>query len=60
MNLKQLKKIVAQGESDTVEFKKSTALSHPAFKTICAFLNGRGGVVLIGVTEHGKIVGQEV
>jgi len=60
MNLGQLKKIVEQGESETVEFKKSTGLLRAAFKTVCAFLNGDGGVVLIGVTDQGKIIGQEV
>lgn len=60
MHLAQLKKIVAQGESDTVEFKKSTSLLSAAFKTICAFLNNKGGMVLIGVTEQGKIIGQDV
>ncbi len=29
-------------------------------KTICAFLNGYGGSVLIGVRENGEIVGQQV
>lgn len=60
MNLIKLKKIVEQGESDAVEFKKSTGLLHAAFKTVCAFLNGSGGIILIGVTDHGKIIGQEI
>ncbi|OGT09039.1 MAG: hypothetical protein A2X78_01970 [Gammaproteobacteria bacterium GWE2_37_16] len=60
MTLDQIKEIVAQGESHTFEFKKSTALLHAAFKTVCAFLNGEGGTVFIGVTDQGKIIGQEV
>lgn len=60
MNLDQVEKIVAQGESETVEFKKTTALLPAAFKTVCAFLNGKGGTVLIGVSDKGKITGQEV
>ncbi|MCL5261058.1 MAG: putative DNA binding domain-containing protein [Gammaproteobacteria bacterium] len=60
MNLKQIEKIVEQGESTIVEFKKSTGLLHAAFNSICAFLNGDGGIVLIGVTDSGKIIGQEV
>ncbi|MBK6688832.1 MAG: putative DNA binding domain-containing protein [Deltaproteobacteria bacterium] len=27
---------------------------------MCAFLNGDGGKVLVGVTPDGKLVGQEV
>ena len=60
MNLKQIEKIVKQGESSTVEFKKSTGMLRSAFSTICAFLNGEEGTVFIGVTDKGKIVGQEV
>ncbi|MBS0352157.1 MAG: putative DNA binding domain-containing protein [Proteobacteria bacterium] len=60
MNLAQLRKLVKQGESETVEFKKSTGLLRAAFETLCAFLNGKGGLVLIGVNDKGDLVGQEV
>ena len=43
-----------------VEFKKSTAQLSRAGETLCAFLNGRGGRVLIGVTPASKVVGQQV
>src|SRR3989337_3453417 len=60
MKLEQIKKLVKQGESNTLEFKRSTAQLRAAFETICAFLNGAGGIVLIGVTDKGNIIGQEV
>lgn len=60
MDLKQIEKIARQGESSTVEFKKSTGMLRSAFATVCAFLNGEGGVVFIGVTDNGKVIGQEV
>lgn len=60
MKLDQIKKIIEQGESDTLEFKKSTGQLRAAFETVCAFLNGAGGIVFIGVTDTGRIVGQEV
>lgn len=60
MNLEYIKLLVEKKESGTVEFKKSTSLLEPAFKTICAFLNGKGGTVLIGVTDKYQIVGQEI
>lgn len=41
--------LVAAGESETLEFKKSTGSRGPATKTVCAFLNHRGGHVLFGV-----------
>ena len=60
MDLKDLQSIVAAGESETVEFKKSTAQLPRAGETLCAFLNGNGGLVLIGVAPDGMIAGQEV
>jgi predicted HTH transcriptional regulator len=50
---RELQILVNKGEGITVEFKKTTAQLHAAFETICAFLNGKGGVVLIGVTDVG-------
>lgn len=60
MNLKQLKALVSKGESATVEFKKSTGQLRPAFESLCAFLNGQGGTVLIGINDGGQIIGQDV
>lgn len=60
MDLEELQHIVADGESETVELKKSTAQLSRAGETLCAFLNGRGGRVLIGVTPSRKVIGQQV
>lgn len=55
-----LQSLVAQGESETLEFKRSTAELRRAAETLCAFLNGEGGKVLIGVGPDGRLVGQQV
>ena len=60
MELNELEKIVVAGESETAEFKKSTAQLTRAGETLCAFLNSQGGRVFVGVTSEGKIVGQQV
>ena len=60
MNRKKLELLIAQGESETLEFKKSTAQLRGAVETLCGFLNNKPGLVLIGVTDSGKIVGQNV
>ena len=61
MNLTQLRALVKQGESELLEFKKTTGLHAAAMKTICAFLNSEtGGTVLFGVTDDGKMIGQIV
>lgn len=43
-----------------MEFKKSTGLLKGVFQTITAFLNHKGGIVLVGVLDNGKIIGQEI
>lgn len=58
--LADLRTLAAQGESITLEFKKSTAEKERACRTLCAFANGQGGWVLFGVTPAGKVVGQIV
>jgi ATP-dependent DNA helicase RecG len=60
MDLEVLRQLVAQGESERLEFKKTTGELKDGMATVCAMLNGRGGRVLFGVTPSGKIVGQEV
>ncbi len=60
MNLNELEKLIHQGESETLEFKTSTAKLKSIFETLCAFLNAKGGTVLVGVKDDGRIVGQEV
>ena len=60
MDINQVTTFIRQGESPTVEFKKSTGQLKAAFETICAFLNGQGGIVVIGVKNDGQIVGQDV
>lgn len=60
MKLTRLKTLIAKGESETVEFKETTGQRTEACRTLCAFLNGKGGTVVFGVTRKGKLVGQEV
>ncbi|MGD9153115.1 MAG: ATP-binding protein [Gammaproteobacteria bacterium] len=60
INLSQIKKLIAKGESDTIEFKKTTAQLKSAFETLCAFLNENGGTVIFGVSSTGNITGQDV
>lgn len=60
LNINQLETLIQQKESDSLEFKTSTAKLKAAFETLCGFLNGKGGAVLIGVKDDGTIVGQVV
>ncbi len=51
MDLAQVKILVQSGESTSVEFKASTSELRKACQSSCAFLNAKGGVVLIGVNN---------
>ncbi|HEX8692473.1 MAG TPA: ATP-binding protein [Longimicrobium sp.] len=58
--LEELRQIVARGECDQVEFKKSTGQRTDAAKTVCGMLNASGGFVLFGVADDGAVIGQQV
>ena len=62
MTLAELQKLVAdsKGEWEHLEFKKTTGELHGGMETLCAFLNGAGGKVLFGVTNAGRILGQDM
>lgn len=60
MTLDEVKKLLQQGESQEIELKKSLKQLKPAIETLCAFLNTKGGVVVIGANQYGKVVGQKV
>ena len=51
---------VRRGESDRLEFKQSSAQFPRAGETLCAFANGRGGQVLVGVGPDVSVVGQTI
>jgi len=55
-----LKKIISQGESETVEFKKSLSELKEIIKTISAFANTKGGRIFVGVSNYGKALGVEI
>ncbi len=60
MNLEELRGIAAEGESETTEFKKTTGELTAGMRTVCALLNRRGGFVLFGVGDDGRLSGQVI
>jgi hypothetical protein len=62
--------LIDEGESDSLEFKQTLRVNvhtgkpdknieHSALKTVAAFVNTRGGTLLIGVSDDGKVCGIE-
>ena len=55
INEKTILDLAAQGESETLEFKRS--FDKDAIDSITAFANTNGGIVLVGVEDNGNITG---
>ena len=58
MTGEELKSLLAHGEGVDAEFKESThQLARKIYESICAFLNRRGGHIVLGAKDDGRIVG---
>ena len=58
MKSKEIDFLLSQGEGFNVEFKES--LDKSIGKEICAFANGNGGKILLGVADDGTIKGASI
>lgn len=69
-NEEEWKKLISNGESANLEFKssirwdmvkdcKNTVLENVIIKTVGAFSNSEGGILIIGVADDGSILGLE-
>ena len=57
MTPEHLAQLLRGGEGLTVEFKRAReALNRDVYETICAFLNQRGGTLVLGAAEVGKAI----
>ena len=58
MTPEKLKAIISQGEGTEVELKESKdSLARKVYESICAFLNRRGGHVVLGVDNDRNVIG---
>ncbi len=58
MTTDEIKTILAIGENTEIEFKQSQIkLARSVYESICAFLNRRGGHVVLGADNNGKVLG---
>lgn len=59
-SLEQIVAAAQAGESETLEFKRSTGEQRAAMHALTAMLNHRGGRVLFGVDPDRRVLGQQV
>ncbi len=57
MNFRELKELVALGESSSLEFKRKIKSTEKIAKEISAFANTKGGTIIVGVDDDGSIYG---
>ncbi len=58
MNLDQLKLLIAEGEGLKVEFKEK--YTPKIDRDITAMANARGGFIILGINDEGKIIGEKL
>jgi len=58
MDQDRLREIIEKGESETVEFKEN--FDKEAIETVGAIANTKGGMILVGVSDKGKIIGAHI
>jgi len=70
VKLSEEEKLIAEGENARLEFKSTLrwnlhadradkSIEHSVLKTVVAFLNSEGGILLIGVEDDGNVIGTE-
>ena len=55
-----LKKLISQGESETLELKKSLQLKDEIGESVSAFSNSKGGIILIGISDKKELEGIQI
>jgi len=53
----ELEERIARGEGKDLEFKRGLPRDAKTARTLCAFANTRGGLLLVGVGDRGEILG---
>lgn len=60
LSLDYIRQLASGNEGADVEFKETTGQLNRGMETLCGMINGSGGVVVFGVSNKGKIIGQEI
>ncbi len=60
IDLDYIRHLAKNHEGVDVEFKETTGQLNRGMETLCGMINGSGGIVVFGVSNKGKIIGQEI
>ena len=56
----EIKELIERGETQNLEFKESLKLKEEIGETVSAFSNSDGGVVLVGISDGGGVLGVDI
>ena len=59
IDLDYIQNLAENHEGVDVEFKETTGQLDRGMETLCGMLNGAGGIIIFGIKNSGKIIGQE-
>ncbi|MCB9032736.1 MAG: ATP-binding protein [Chitinophagales bacterium] len=59
-NWEDLYLAIAKGENSTQDFKQTISDSKKIARTLAAFANNKGGDLLVGINDFGKVIGCDV
>jgi hypothetical protein len=57
LSVDDLQSCMSRGEGMRLEFKRVLPREERAARTLCAFANTRGGLLLVGITDRGRVHG---
>ncbi len=60
MNKKELMILIKKRESQTLEFKQSLSDIKRITEIACSFANSKGGIIIVGVNNNGKVIGLDI
>ncbi len=56
----KIRQWIADGEGPTLDFKQTITSAPKIARSIVAFANSRGGKIVVGIEDHGHIIGVDV
>lgn len=56
----KIQELIKKGESQTLEFKPSLSDIDKILQELCGFANTEGGMLLVGVSDSGKLLGTDI
>nr|QNO51926.1 hypothetical protein IKDNKBHE_00003 [Methanosarcinales archaeon ANME-1 ERB6] len=58
--MNDLLKLISRGENEGLELKESLRLKEEICQAVSAFSNAKGGSILVGVSNDGKVIGVDI